>query len=712
MSIFTTDDGTIATEETEDYNLFGAEHFSEVDTCVEILSRPPPTPISTIRKKKNDRNHKSRSNRRLSSHGIHDHDHHDQSSSISKRSSSRSVVQKMEQLKAIDEDVDKLVREDVRKMIAKIRNSTQATKGHVHDDKSTGNSSSDKKLVRPGKYGELDLRYASAQVRKELFLKHKQEKIKKRKVSDSDSRCGPGSVTTTGELKEVRDQPEQSENSMSRTEDAMRTKGGYYKNTQEGSPEQVSIAETEKIKSNLTSSAGQNSALKQSMVTNVEEDTTEIKSTEGIHSSVTLFAGQNTASVTVLSMMLNLCTSAEDRVADAQTVTPKGNTTQTKECTASESLQQDALTEQPNVYAVEEETQVEDKDGTSIVPPGEDLSETSRVKESILSMPKIEKTREADDLEVIECVLATLTDLEEEQNARDREFGKRPDPSVDQTCVEELDVEEEQLVTDDGNEENPPGSQPCEMEDRKSRVFLTQAEPPAGRTLLSSPLSPAQQATRELVTPLLKPAKDTKMVGMPLEAVDFKQGDAHTATQNDAMEGPDSPTKEEATTRGEVPDDGTVVELVLVSDSDRVRHLEKENAKLRDALNFLQRTAVEKEKYFAELAWFGKRSESEVKKWRPNFWRERLADLGPELFEEFRADAMRIADPDVGDWEHGFSSGALAMARLLLGLSHALEDETICAFHDPDQPCTKHCVTCSVAEQRARELADFPVLDP
>jgi hypothetical protein len=142
----------------------------------------------------------------------------------------------------------------------------------------------------------------------------------------------------------------------------------------------------------------------------------------------------------------------------------------------------------------------------------------------------------------------------------------------------------------------------------------------------------------------------------------------------------------------------------------------------------------------------GKRSEEEVVQIRPNFWQERREELGEEIFEDFQADARRIAHPDVGDWEHGFSSGSLvschplrmylatiattyfwtkqnkhltftcficqAMARLLLGLSHAVEDEKICAFHQAGQQCTNDCLTCSVEEQRKRELEDFPVLDP
>ena len=44
---------------------------------------------------------------------------------------------------------------------------------------------------------------------------------------------------------------------------------------------------------------------------------------------------------------------------------------------------------------------------------------------------------------------------------------------------------------------------------------------------------------------------------------------------------------------------------------------------------------------------------------RPTFWEEKKDDLGPEVFEDFEADANRIANPDAGDWEHGFASGSL-----------------------------------------------------
>lgn len=232
----------------------------------------------------------------------------------------------------------------------------------------------------------------------------------------------------------------------------------------------------------------------------------------------------------------------------------------------------------------------------------------------------------------------------------------------------------------------------------------------------SCPDGATQEATdaRAVQRPTSKPRPaETKLAGTapadPTEGTLPKERRRVREAPSD--EAKDSPG-EEIKGGGEGTNGKHTVEPVAGNVSTQLKQLEYENARLKDTLNFLQQTAVEKEKYFAELAWFGKRSEEEVQKWRPNFWRERLADLGPVQFEEFRADAMRIADPDVGDWEHGFSSGSLAMARLLLGLSHAVDDEKICAFHDPGQSCTRHCVTCSVDEQRKRELADFPVLDP
>jgi hypothetical protein len=653
-SIFTMDEESDAMID----DLFSAEHFSEVDTCVELLSRPPPTPRKKDANVSSRRGHgtsvssntvslKSRSHRRPSFSGSH------QSSKRSGDASRRSVH--MQNMKEIDNDVDKLVREDVRKMIAKIRNSTQSNV-HVHDDKINSNSTVDKKLIRPGKYGEVDLRSARAQARKELFLKAKHEKVQKRKAPDSRS--------TPAESKEARDQPEHTDNMMHQTEEATRTKVGYYRNTEDSSPEQVGVA-----------------------------DSTTIK-------PIVISAWQNITAV-------NSSSNAEEIVAraDTQMATSKANATHPKDSPTSESGQDVSTEEKSNRHSVDkaselEENQVEDNDDTSDLSTDEDLCEIHTTKVSILSMPKIEKSSDADDLEVIECVLATLTELEEEEKARVRElFGKKLDPSED--VEEKLETLTSPAEAGDGTEDDPPREKSQQPE---NRVF--QADPGIS-------LSPAPMATGVLVVKrMLEPVQTTEMAGMPSEAANMKQEDKNTTPPHDATEKLDFQTREETPTGGEKPDDAAVVELMHVADSDRVRLLEKENAKLRDALHFLRRTAVEKEKYFAELAWFGKRSEAEVKKWRPNFWRERLEDLGPELFNDFRADAMRIADPDVGDWEHGFSSGALAMARLLLGLSHILEEEKICAFHDPDQPCTKHCVTCTVAEQRARELADFPLLDP
>ena len=53
-------------------------------------------------------------------------------------------------------------------------------------------------------------------------------------------------------------------------------------------------------------------------------------------------------------------------------------------------------------------------------------------------------------------------------------------------------------------------------------------------------------------------------------------------------------------------DPNETVELVLVDNSEKMKQLEEENKRLKDTLNFLQQTAVDKERYYAELAWFGK----------------------------------------------------------------------------------------------------------
>lgn len=118
------------------------------------------------------------------------------------------------------------------------------------------------------------------------------------------------------------------------------------------------------------------------------------------------------------------------------------------------------------------------------------------------------------------------------------------------------------------------------------------------------------------------------------------------------------------------------VEIVLGDDYEKIRRLEKENQRLKDTLFFLQQTAVDKEKYYAELAWFGKRSKEEVADTRPDFWKERREDFGPKLFADFQADARRIGDPDVGDWEHGFASGSL--------VSHILICEAIICYATQD----------------------------
>ena len=261
-----------------------------------------------------------------------------------------------------------------------------------------------------------------------------------------------------------------------------------------------------------------------------------------------------------------------------------------------------------------------------------------------------------------------------------------------------------------------PEDKPCLVDSLDSAYDATESETDVGDTK-------KDKGTKDVrIRPELKEGKaalSTKKPGsIPVTEPEVRAVISNASGMESSLQTTTEHTSDESETdtRGFTTDTGDdrdlATELFLVDDSTKRKQLENENAKLKDTLRFLQKTAVEKERYFAELAWFGKRNEDEVLKRRPNFWPERLADFGPEVFEEFRADAARITDPDVGDWEHGFSSGALAMARLLLGLSHATEDEKICAFHEISQPCTEHCVTCTVQQQRQRELDDFPVLDP
>jgi len=361
-----------------------------------------------------------------------------------------------------------------------------------------------------------------------------------------------------------------------------------------------------------------------------------------------------------------------------------------------------------------------------------------KYQKPIASRLHITPGRETDDLELFECVLipsmTTTTATEEREGSEDAPIdamaafpapaeaplvpAKAPPAPVPAPAVEPINLEqqvypkqaetesttEDSPVTMDGDDEDEAIVIPRQEKEEKKH---SKPDPIGQGEMMQEEDQEQEKALAAILTakaPDVQPSTISSTVGpemKELETLDSKTNDTPSETP-----------REEENQETETDSGKETVAIVIEEDSVKLKALEEENASLKDTIRFLQRAASHKERYFAELAWFGKRTEEEVQKFRPNFWSEKREEFGPELFEEFRADAKRIADPEIGDWEHGFSSGALAMARLLLGLSHASVDEKICAFHDKNEPCTDQCVTCTVAQQRQRELEDFPVLDP
>jgi hypothetical protein len=93
--------------------------------------------------------------------------------------------------------------------------------------------------------------------------------------------------------------------------------------------------------------------------------------------------------------------------------------------------------------------------------------------------------------------------------------------------------------------------------------------------------------------------------------------------------------------------------IYCYTQSDYINQIKKTNEKL-DELEY---------KYF-NLVWYARREPEEAAKYFPK-----------ELYEKFKKELEELADPESGDWHHGFNSGMLACSRLI---SHyLLNDDNI-----------------------------------
>ena len=695
------DDGTatITTQDNETYqddmlnDLFGAQNFNDLDRDVDIIEQlnkgaprgGPSRGTSVV--SRYSRHSRSASGSLISEVSATSRRARAAANNGSKPPTPHSLMTdefRLHHMEVIDEDIHNLVREDVRKMIAKIRSAkqNQPTSSAAEQQAEEGR---EQLVVRPGKYGEGDLR------RKQLFDKIRKDKVKKRETHASKATQQAKPASTAEHREGARESPEETSKPEKTT-----TTGGkktsrarnYYKNQPEESPEHYAPSElfTKDEKKQGPGPAQNN----ETSLAVASESQTKRKRAE------TPFTGPAQPETRILE---NTKGKAEEKKAE-------------KAEEKKEEEKKEEKTEEESEEKVEEEAE----DAASVACDATHAS-------SIQWKAQIDEDgKMADEEKTIECVLTIIEDGEDviEEFGEEVELEhltlEKPDPSEDEDVVEKCSYSEpadEDLEDDDEEEGKKKAKAERRSNARAGRAQdKSEGEGEGERRVRQVPIRNAEGKKSIRPDPQaslgrqFKDASQRKKKGGFGELVKSLSGTVQTIL---SMDQSDAGLKNETDTTNE--DEGTV-ELVLVDDAQKVQQLEIENAKLRSTLRFLQSTAVDKEKYFAELAWFGKRSEQEIQQWRPNFWKDRLEDFGPELFEEFRADAMRIADPDIGDWEHGFSSGSLAMARLLLGLSHVIDDEKICAFHTVGQACTPHCVTCSVEEQRKRELDDFPVLDP
>lgn len=142
------------------------------------------------------------------------------------------------------------------------------------------------------------------------------------------------------------------------------------------------------------------------------------------------------------------------------------------------------------------------------------------------------------------------------------------------------------------------------------------------------------------------------------------------------------------------------------NEGEELKRLKEENARLRDALNFVQQTASDKSDYYFDLVWFA-RSPNPLQ-WVPNFFEDTRSKLGEEKFVKFRRDIEALSSPHAGDWNHGFNSGCLAMARLLGELSAITEPRS---WDDNGGDSDEEENVESIDEQRQNALSEFPFLD-
>jgi hypothetical protein len=602
-------------------DLFGTSHHSEADTCGEIMT----TRLNIDPRGKACEASVSKQSFRSGA----------SSTTVKGGNLLKQQVLDDNPMQPIDLEIHNMVRADVRKMIAKIKSGRKPVpilgvkEEQVQKDEE--DESEERQIVNPGKYGEYDLRSPSAQARNQLFKKIKKEKIKKKKTK-------PTTKKTESSQDELVENPEDGGINLEMIVKSNQSrKRDYYKNH----PEDSGMNKELVIKADQSKEKDSNKHHTQE--TSENTNATDLSSNQSIQSTITSVrsnvsskskrSSRSSRKARRSKMRTNVCIPAN---ADTELI----------ECIIEE---HDEEREETPERAVEESN-------TRTTPTDEEkvAVDIREVPNESLG-PKQQDSNEMPALE--EPVHNERTDNTEETQQKPIPMEQRPDdqPALEEAAGANAKLSDDaleasmELAVQQAQGSSRPATQGQENSMERPNVRKIMINTESNKSAGSKRDAPAKSSVQLLA--MNQVASDPSMS----ESSSRKQGQAGFGDCAQVATGKD--------------DKDETVELVLVDNSEKLKRLQGENRKLKETLHFLQQTAVDKEKYYAELAWYGKRSEEEVRKWRPNFWEERRSDFGPQLFEEFQADAMRIADPDVGDWEHGFSSGCLAMARLLLGLS-------------------------------------------
>ena len=122
------------------------------------------------------------------------------------------------------------------------------------------------------------------------------------------------------------------------------------------------------------------------------------------------------------------------------------------------------------------------------------------------------------------------------------------------------------------------------------------------------------------------------------------------------------------------------------TECEQLKRLKEENARLREALEFVETNAMKKSLYYDRLVWFARCRDPGVK---AEFLEDRRRELGEQKFQQLMKDIQDLRS-DSGDFYHGFNLGCLATSRLFTQLAgitepRVWENEYEFKFEDDDE---------------------------